>query len=64
MALLEYEYLERTEGVCGGRPVIKGTRIEPHHVVNYGTLEETMSDFNLTREQVIECYHFVKKNGS
>lgn len=60
-SLLEgYRFIGRVEGVCGGEPVIVGTRIKPENIVNYGTLKETVEDFELTKEQVEECYKFMR----
>ena len=45
----ECELIERVQGKCGGRPVIKGTRIEPDLILveeEYGrTPEQTHADF-------------------
>jgi uncharacterized protein (DUF433 family) len=30
-----YPHIVRTEGVCGGEPVIRGTRIAVRHIVGY-----------------------------
>lgn len=60
--LLEnYRYIGVTEGVCGGRPIIVGTRIEPSHIANYGTINDITRDFDLTREQVKEAFSFMLK---
>lgn len=53
-----FEHIGITHGVCGNRPIILGTRIEPNQVVKYGTPEEVVEDFDLTLEQVKECYWF------
>lgn len=61
--LKNYLSLEVKEGVCGGRPVIKGTRIEPKHIVNYGTVQEILEDFPyLTKQQVEEAIDYHKNN--
>lgn len=54
----QYKHLARYENVCGGRTVIKGTRIEPKHIVGYGSVNDTAKYFDLTRDQVVECYHY------
>lgn len=59
MEFNEYKYIGVTEGVCGGRPIILGTRLEPAKIVNYGTVKESMEDFDLTEEQVKECFKFI-----
>lgn len=52
-----------TEGVCGGDPIITGRRITPNIIANYGTIEEAMEDFDLMKEQVLECHEYIKKFG-
>lgn len=43
-------------GVCGGRPVLEGTRIEPRHIVSKITdvesIYEVMDDYDLTLKEV------------
>jgi uncharacterized protein (DUF433 family) len=45
----ECDLVERVQGKCGGRPVIKGTRIEPDTIVVYEehgySPEETHADY-------------------
>lgn len=53
-----YKYLTKKEGVCGGRVTVAGTRIEPSHIIKYGTFDEIEEDFGLTKEQIAECYHY------
>lgn len=53
-----YKHLAKYNGVCGGRTVVKGTRIEPRHIIGYGSIDDTVNHFGLTRDQVIECYHY------
>jgi len=55
-----FNYIGTKEGVCGGEPIIMGTRLKPEQIVAYGTKEDAMEDFDLTNEQVDECYRFVK----
>lgn len=56
-----FQYIGTTQGVCGGEPIILGRRLLPHQIVAYGTIEEVMEDFELTREQVVECYRYLNK---
>lgn len=56
-----FKYICIQEGVCGSEPTIIGTRLEPKQIVVYGTKEEAMEDFDLTKEQVDECYIYVNK---
>jgi uncharacterized protein (DUF433 family) len=58
-----YHYIGTTEGVCGGEPIILGTRLKPEQIVAYGTIEEAVEDFELAKEQVQEC-HLYKMIGS
>lgn len=53
-----YEYIGVTNGVCGNRPIVLGTTIEPHQVVEYGKPEKVMEDLGITLEQIEECYWF------
>lgn len=54
-----FKHIGTKEGVCGGEPIIIGTRLKPEQIVNYGSKEEAMEDFDLTKEQVDECYLFL-----
>ncbi len=41
----EHPYIVRVKGVCGGRPIIKGTRVSVRHIAQYykaGDLVEEM----------------------
>lgn len=57
----EMEWLDATPGVCGGRPVIKGTRVEPSNVysrfvfgASIGSLRSYFATRPLTTSEV-EC---------
>lgn len=54
-----YKFIGTKDGVCGGEPIILGTRLKPEQVVNYGKVLGAMNDFDLTLDQVEECYRFV-----
>lgn len=54
-----YNHIGVKKGVCGGEPIILGTRLEPKRIVKYGTKNEIIEDFGLTIEQVEECYRFI-----
>jgi uncharacterized protein (DUF433 family) len=56
-----YEHIGIQKNVCGNSPTIIGHRLEPDFISRYGTLEETMEDFDLTKEKVEECYRYVKE---
>lgn len=60
--LEKYDFIVSKENVCGGRPTIKGTRIEPWHIANYGTVDEIAKDFSLTQEQVKKAIIFYREN--
>ena len=50
------EYIEYKAKIHGGSYVIKGTRIRPEDIVQYGTVEDIIEDFDLTLNQVMACY--------
>lgn len=52
------QYLERKEDVCSGDVIVKGTRIRPRDIVNYGSIQEIKEDFGLTEAQILECYRY------
>jgi uncharacterized protein (DUF433 family) len=53
------------DGVCGGRPVIRGTRIEPRHLETYaarGDVNGAAGDYpSLTREQILAAFEYLTK---
>lgn len=53
------------DGVCGGRPVIVGTRIEPRHIEAYfltGDIDGALENFpSLTKEQVEAAFVYLTK---
>lgn len=54
-----YKHIAYQEGVCRGRPTIVGTRLEPKHILNYGTIEQISEDWAcLTKEQIEEAIKF------
>lgn len=58
-----YEHIIQQVGICGGRPIIKGTRLEPNNVSRYETIEDALADWPyLTREQVLEAIKFYNEN--
>jgi uncharacterized protein (DUF433 family) len=51
------------DGVCGGRPTIEGTGIEPWHIANYGTIDDVLKSWNyLNRQQVEAAFDFYHNN--
>ncbi len=60
------DVVERVPGKCGGRPVIKGTRIEPDVILTdeeYGrTPEQTHADFpTLSVDTILKIRAFANK---
>lgn len=65
----EYHYITRVEGVCGGRPIIKGTRIPVKAIVGYYkmgmSVEEILEGLpQLTPAQVHESLTYYYDNQS
>lgn len=56
-----YKFIGIKKGVCGGEPTILGTRLKPEQIVAYGSIQESMEDFQLTKEQVLECYRYMEE---
>src|SRR5699024_11592176 len=56
----QFTYIGIVDGVCSDEPVLFGTRIRPKDVVHYGSKDEIMEDFNLSSEQVDECFEYYK----
>lgn len=61
---MKYKYIGAIEGICENRPVVLGTRLEPKVIVEFGSVIEAMEEFNLSVDQVHECYWFeFKRRG-
>lgn len=57
--LSNYSYLTTKKGVCGGRPIIRGTRIEPAHICMYLNVKQVQLDYpGLRSEAILECFHY------
>jgi len=61
--LTEYRYITRVPGVCGGQPLIKGTRIAVKAIVGYYKLGLTVEEIleglpHLTPAQVYEALSY------
>ena len=58
------DLIDVTDGVCGGRPVIRGTRIEPRHLAPYfteGDVQTVLENFpGLTEMQVKAAFAYLK----
>ena len=52
-------YIERTEGVCGGQPVIRGTRVPLRTVLaslaEGASVEQILSDFPTLSEEAVRA---------
>ena len=66
-------YIAKTEGVVGGRPAIKGTRIAVDLILEKLSIGDSVDDLlaaypNISQEAIMACLAFaaesVKKNGS
>ena len=60
MKAMAYRYLTQIPGVCGGLPIIEGTRIAVHDVigliVNGAAIEDVLRSFpDLKKAQIYEC---------
>ena len=61
--IIEYRYITRVPGVCGGRPIIKGTRTPVKAIIGYYKLglsvEEILEGLpHLTPAQVYEALSY------
>lgn len=57
---MAYAYLTQVPGVCGGQPIIAGTRIGVHDVVglivNGATIDDVVRSFpDVKKAQIYEC---------
>lgn len=57
----QYKTLGTVHGVCGGRVIVLGTRLEPEFIVKYGK-QNSIDDFHLTEEQYNECVNYYESN--
>jgi uncharacterized protein (DUF433 family) len=61
--------IELNPDVCGGRPVVQGTRITVDTILGYLSSGDKESDIleshpNLTREDILSCLEFARRVGS
>jgi len=61
--------IELNPEVCGGRPVIRGTRITVDTVLGYLSAGDGVEDIleghpNLTRDDVLACLEFARRLGA
>ena len=58
-----YKHLGTNPSINQGRVTIQGTRVEPKHIVKYGTQEEVIADWDyLNEEQIKEAFNFYQNN--
>lgn len=50
----KYKYIGKVDGVCGGKPTILGTRLNPLDIALL-KFDEANEDFGVTKEQYDEC---------
>lgn len=55
-----FKYIGINEAVCGGDPTIVNTRIKPENIHNYGSVKDTMEDFGLSEDEVLEAMKFLE----
>jgi len=59
---LMFRYIEVDPEVCGGKPVIKGTRVTVEVILeslaNGWSVEETAREFKIPREAVLEALRY------
>lgn len=55
-----FNHLAIQYGVCGNRPTLIGTRLEPFHIYNFGTDDEIKLNFGLSDDQLRECFKYVE----
>ena len=61
--------IELNPDVCGGRAIIRGTRITVETVLGYLSAGDSISDVleahpNLSKEDVLACLEFAQRVGS
>lgn len=58
------EYIEVNPEICNGKPVIKGTRITVHLILellaNGWSIKDITKEYNLTEEQVKEAIKYAR----
>ncbi len=62
------ERIETKADVCGGRPVVRGTRISVSTVLSYLSAGDSVDDVlethpELEREDVLACLNYAKRLG-
>jgi uncharacterized protein (DUF433 family) len=61
----EFKWVEINPEICGGKPVIKGTRIPVKIILellaNGWTIEDIKEEYNLTEEQIKDTIRFASQ---
>lgn len=62
------ELIELNPEICGGRPVVRGTRVTVESVLGYLSAGDSLEDVleghpNLKREDVLACLEFARRLG-
>lgn len=61
----EFEWIEVNPEICGGKPVIKGTRIPVKVILellaNGWSIEDIKEEYDLTEEQIRDAIRFASK---
>jgi uncharacterized protein (DUF433 family) len=63
------ERIELNPEVCGGRAVVRGTRISVDTILGYLSAGDSISDVleshpNITKEDVLACLEFAQRVGA
>ncbi len=62
---MEFKWIEINPEICGGKPVIKGTRIPVKIILelfaNGWDIEEIKEEYELTEEQIKEAIEFTSQ---
>ncbi len=62
---MQFGRIWKKEGVCMGKPVIKGTRIKVEFILEKmeegASIEDLLQDYpHLTREDILECLRYAR----
>jgi uncharacterized protein (DUF433 family) len=62
---MQFGRIWKKEGVCMGKPVIKGTRIKVEFILEKmeegASIEDLLQDYpHLTREDILECIRYAR----
>lgn len=58
-----YQWIVLQEGMCGGRPTIIHTRLEPRHLVGLGSAEQIAAIHkHITHKQAAEALRYAREH--